>query len=49
MARAGVLPLVRLPSPDWSDAMQSVWKRYGYGWVTLAFFLLSLAGHWLFG
>jgi hypothetical protein len=29
--------------------MQSVWKRYGYGWVTLAFFLLSLAGHWIFG
>ena len=28
---------------------RSVWKRYGYGWVTLGFFLLSLAGHWLFG
>lgn len=27
----------------------SIWKRYGYGWVTLAFFLVSLAGHWLFG
>ena len=27
----------------------SVWKRYAYGWVTLGFFLFSLAGHWLFG
>jgi hypothetical protein len=25
------------------------WKRYAYGWVTLGFFLISLAGHWLFG
>jgi hypothetical protein len=23
--------------------------RYGYAWITAAFFLLSLAGHWLFG
>jgi hypothetical protein len=22
---------------------------YGYAWVTLMFFVLSLAGHWLFG
>jgi hypothetical protein len=27
----------------------SVWRRYSYAWVTAAFFLLSLAGHWLFG
>lgn len=27
----------------------SAWKRYAYGWVTLCFFLISLAGHWLFG
>ena len=27
----------------------STWKRYAYGWVTLGFFLLTLAGHWLFG
>ncbi|HEX6957899.1 MAG TPA: DUF6766 family protein [Ferrovibrio sp.] len=26
----------------------SVWKRYGYGWVTGGFFLLSLLGHWVF-
>jgi hypothetical protein len=24
-------------------------KFYGYGWITLAFFLFSLAGHWIFG
>jgi hypothetical protein len=24
------------------------WK-YGYAWVTLGFFLISLIGHWLFG
>jgi hypothetical protein len=27
----------------------SIWKRYGYGWVTLGFFIVSLTGHWLFG
>ncbi|HEX2548177.1 MAG TPA: DUF6766 family protein [Ramlibacter sp.] len=27
----------------------SIWKRYGFGWITLAFFLFSLAGHWIFG
>lgn len=27
----------------------SIWKQYGYAWVTLGFFLISLAGHWLFG
>jgi hypothetical protein len=26
-----------------------IWKRYGYAWVTAGFFLLSLAGHWIFG
>jgi hypothetical protein len=28
---------------------RSIWKRYSYAWVTLGFFLISLAGHWLFG
>jgi hypothetical protein len=23
--------------------------RYGYAWVTLGFFLVSITGHWLFG
>jgi hypothetical protein len=27
----------------------SIWRRYSYAWVTLAFFAFSLAGHWLFG
>ena len=27
----------------------SIPKRYGFAWVTVAFFLFSLAGHWLFG
>lgn len=24
-------------------------KRYAYGWITAAFFLISIVGHWLFG
>ncbi|HWX50719.1 MAG TPA: DUF6766 family protein [Roseomonas sp.] len=27
----------------------SVWKRYGFAWVTVGFFLISLVGHWIFG
>ena len=27
----------------------SDWKGYGYAWVTLGFFLISLVGHWFFG
>jgi hypothetical protein len=27
----------------------TVWRRYGFAWVTGGFFLFSLAGHWLFG
>lgn len=30
-------------------AKVSIWRGYSYGWVTLAFFLISLFGHWLFG
>lgn len=26
----------------------SIWKRYGYAWITLGFFLIALVGHWLF-
>lgn len=29
--------------------MNSVWKRYGFAWVTAGFFIISLVGHWLFG
>ncbi len=28
---------------------KSIWSRYGYTWVTLALFVLALAGHWIFG
>ena len=24
-------------------------KRYAYGWITALFFLVSIAGHWIFG
>jgi hypothetical protein len=27
----------------------SIWRKYGYLWVTTLFFLFSLAGHWIFG
>lgn len=27
----------------------SIWKRYGFAWVTGGFFLISLLGHWVFG
>ena len=27
----------------------SVWKKYGYAWITLAFFLFSLLLHLIFG
>jgi hypothetical protein len=29
--------------------MHSPWKKYGYGWITLGFFIITLVGHWLFG
>jgi hypothetical protein len=28
--------------------VQAMGGRFGYGWITFAFFLLSLAGHWPF-
>ena len=28
---------------------RSIWKAYGYAWVTLGFFIITLIGHWLFG
>lgn len=27
----------------------SLWKRYGFAWVTLTLFLLTLSGHWIAG
>ncbi|WFU18547.1 DUF6766 family protein [Bradyrhizobium sp. CB3481] len=28
---------------------RSIWKRYGYAWVTGALFFITLSGHWIFG
>lgn len=30
-------------------AAKTVWGRYGFAWVTLALFLITLSGHWVFG
>jgi hypothetical protein len=30
-------------------AKSSIWKRYGFAWVTAALFLITLSGHWIFG
>ena len=27
----------------------SVWKKFGFAWVTLGFLAFTLIGHWLFG
>ena len=27
----------------------ALWRAYGYAWITLVLFLLSLTGHWIFG
>lgn len=27
----------------------SIWKRYGFAWITGGLFLFTLAGHWIFG
>ena len=27
----------------------SIWKRYGFAWITGGLFLFTLVGHWLFG
>jgi hypothetical protein len=28
---------------------KSAWYRYGYLWITLIFFTISILGHWIFG
>lgn len=38
-----------MPEPELQPNRRSIWRRYGYGWVTLGFFIISLIGHWLFG
>lgn len=32
-----------------SKKKQSIWKKRGYIWVTLLFFLFSVVLHWIFG
>jgi len=27
---------------------KNIFQKYGYAWVTLVFFLISLVGHWMF-
>ncbi|MFU0504402.1 DUF6766 family protein [Pseudaminobacter sp. NGMCC 1.201702] len=27
----------------------SIWRSYSYAWITLAFFVLTIVGHWVFG
>lgn len=27
----------------------TIWKKFGFAWVTLGFLVISLIGHWLFG
>jgi hypothetical protein len=27
----------------------SIWRRYGYAWITAAFFIITIVGHWIFG
>jgi hypothetical protein len=28
---------------------RSIWKRYGFAWITGLLFLITLSGHWIFG
>jgi hypothetical protein len=30
-------------------SVMSIWKKFGFAWVTLGFLVISLIGHWLFG
>jgi hypothetical protein len=50
---AASLPRDRATREKLSDTHRppelKMWKRYGFAWVTLAFFLFSLVGHWFFG
>jgi hypothetical protein len=33
---------------DGSKMQSSIWHRYAYGWITLAFFVITIVGHWTF-
>lgn len=32
-----------------SDKQWGIWRKYRYGWLTIAFFVVSLGLHWFFG
>jgi hypothetical protein len=32
-----------------TPGQRTIWTRYGFAWVTLALFLITLSGHWIFG
>ena len=36
-------------APSESRLRGSLLRSYGFAWVTLAFFLITLSGHWIFG
>ena len=37
------------PDSEAPEHLQSIWRRYSFLWVTLALFLISLTGHFIFG
>jgi hypothetical protein len=50
LAKRGDIPLSRKRAFFCGYSMNWLQKsKYGYLWITLAFFVLSLVGHWLFG
>jgi len=36
-------------NPQGALRSASIWRRYAYAWITGAFFLITIAGHWVFG
>jgi hypothetical protein len=34
---------------DSSLRQASIWRRYAFAWITGAFFILTITGHWIFG
>ncbi|MEJ0013554.1 MAG: DUF6766 family protein [Bauldia sp.] len=40
--------MARKPKPP-SLREASIWRRYGYAWITAIFFVVTIVGHWIFG
>ncbi len=40
--------MARKPKPP-SLREASIWRRYGFAWITGLFFVLTITGHWIFG